>query len=864
MANEAYPLLLFPAPSQAGRAKLPRGGGGVHLPSPERQRARIAPQLAALQRTFEEKRLRLQAAAPLENPELVLVLEVAGSLQGFAKAVAKVPGLEWLAERADEQFDPDDDFYADEERQKPVSGRMYLLGTNQQAHTQLLALWNRYQQNTDAPFDRGLAPFRNLFKQLRTVRHWDATDRVGSDVEQYWRECVDDGAATVRFEIEAWYFGAPDRNAAAHTEMLALVKALDGIVLDSAMIPEIAYHGFLVELPAPSIVRILAGEFPELLLSDRIMFFRPRAQSFTDSVSEAQNVPQPPAATAPQGPPIIALLDGLPLANHALLDGRLVVDDPDGMEAHYEAKDRVHGTAMASLILHGELDGTPTPLNHQLYVRPVLRPDPNDNFNRQRREHVPDNILLIDMIHRAVKRIAEGDAGQAPVAPTVRVISLSIGDVWRLFARDLSPWARLLDWLAFRYSLLFIVSAGNDVSPLALQTTANLEELEPPAREALAFTALVRENSSRRLVAPAEAMNVLTVGALHDDNSQPPVVPSRFDLFAKGGPSPLSRVGLGYRRSVKPDILMSGGRVLYSERMLNDPDMKLVDPLFVGRPPGHRVAIPPLPGQSPDQTAYCRGTSNAAALASRAAGMAFDVVEALRADVVNGLPTEFDAVLLKALLVHSANWGVWSERLLAERPAFQAITDANTRRMVEKDFVTRWLGYGPVNVDRALTCTDERATLIGVGEVEADGALVFSAPLPPGLAGRRVWRRLTLTLAWMTPINSANQAYRRAKLWVTPPQELLRVRRHNSVNDRAAVRGTVQHEILEGDDAVVFADGDRLVCKVNCAADAGELTDKIRFALCVSLEAAVESGIAVYQEIRERIALPVGIQPIAQ
>lgn len=165
---------------------------------------------------------------------------------------------------------------------------------------------------------------------------------------------------------------------------------------------------------------------------------------------------------------------------------------------------------------------------------------------------------------------------------------------------------------------------------------------------------------------------------------------------------------------------------------------------------------------------------------------------------------------------------------------------------------------------RALTCSAERATLVGVGEVEADGALVFSAPLPPGLAGRRAWRRLTLTLAWMTPINSAHQAYRRAKLWVTPPQDLLRVRRHNSVNDRAALRGTVQHEILEGDDAVVFADGDRLVCKVNCAADAGELTDKVRFALCVSLEAAVESGIAVYQEIRERIAPQVGIRPVAE
>lgn len=71
--------------------------------------------------------------------------------------------------------------------------------------------------------------------------------------------------------------------------------------------------------------------------------------------------------------PLIALLDGLPLSNHALLAGRLVVDDPDGWDAEYEAKDRVHGTSMASLVLYGELDGPPVPLGRKLYVRPIAQ-----------------------------------------------------------------------------------------------------------------------------------------------------------------------------------------------------------------------------------------------------------------------------------------------------------------------------------------------------------------------------------------------------------------------------------------------------------------------------------------------------------
>ena len=46
------------------------------------------------------------------------------------------------------------------------------------------------------------------------------------------------------------------------------------------------------------------------------------------------------------------------------------------------------------------------------------------------------------------------------------------------------------------------------------------------------------------------------------------------------------------------------------------------------------------------------------------------------------------------------------------------------------------------------------------------------------------------------------------------------------------------------------------------AADAGELVGKVKFALCVSLEVGVGSGIAVYQELRARITPAISIQPV--
>jgi len=811
-----YPLLLFSTPTKADRDPGHGGGSPVHRPPINRQRLRIAPKLATLNQAFDARRLTLQQIAPTENPELVLVIETIGSVDNFAKAVARVPGLEWLVEADEDGIAPDADFYDEKTPEKVLSGRLFMLATNRQALDELLSLWNRYQTDPTATFARGLAPFRHVLAQLKEIRPWGVSDRVGDDVRVYWQDRIDEQATTVRFEIEAWYFEASQKNEIARTEIGTRVAALNGQVISRALVPEIGYHGLLVELPAAALVSILAGDVPELVLSDRIMYFRPRTQSIGDIPADGELVPHTAvAAVAQQAPPVVALLDGLPLQNHSLLAGRIVVDDPDGWEAGYEAKDRVHGTAMASLILHGELDGPAHPSSRPIYVRPVLRPDPTDTFHARRREHTPDNVLLVDLIHRAVKRICEGEDGAVAAAPAVRVINISIGDESRIFDRAISPWARLLDWLSFKYGVLFVVSAGNDLTPLQLAIAqGTIGGAAPDVRRNLALDALTANSVERRLLAPAESVNALTVGARSVDLAEAPSIADRFDLFDEESLSPISRVGHGFRSAIKPDVLMAGGRVLYRETLGGNPAVTVREAVTAAAAPGHKVAFPPMPGDAPNLTAYCRGTSNAAALASRAAADAFEVLEALRVQSPNDLPADRDGVMLKALVAHGASWGSLAGNILARRPD---LTDWRQ----QKDFVTRWIGYGAVDVKRALECAAERATLIGTGSVMADEALVFSVPLPPSLAGKALFRRLTFTLAWFSPVNTTHRAYRRAKLWVTPPQTELAVKRTNSVYDKAAQRGTLQHEVLEGEDALAFVDGQKIECKVNCSADAG-------------------------------------------
>ncbi len=847
---ERLPLLLFPKPSisekDPGKRFIPR----IHFPPVDRQRERLGPKFATLQAAFDSRRIQLQATAPQDDPELVVVFETYGSIARFVGAVRRIPGLEWLLEADEYDIEPDEDFFDTESVEKPLSGSLFLLGTNRQALTEIVSLWLRYRDDPAAKFDHGFGAWKEVFKHLRDVRFWGARDRLGQDIVDYWKEHLAAGEEAIRFEIEAWCYSSQEKNKRTDQELRRLVAASGGQILRSTLITEIAYHGFLVDLTADSVRNLLTDSPPELALSDRVMFFRPRGQAVAPVSGDDQRAPATtPPIHAVSGHPVVALLDGLPLQNHPLLAGRLTIDDPDGWEASYPAAERRHGTAMASLIVLGELDGSPAPLRKPVYVRPIMRPDPK-SFSSPRDEATPNDSLLIDLVHRSVRRIFEGEGTSPATAPTVRVINLSVGELQRPFDKALSPWARLLDWLAYRYRVLFVISAGNSPADLVLETPREtLSALDSAERQRLAMSALFSDSIQRRLLAPAEAINAIAVGAVHADASKAGTIPNRYDLFPSYGVAPYSCIGHGFRRAVKPDIVLPGGRALHMEDYSGPKETTRVRLAKNAMAPGHRVAAPPTAAGS---EIYTRGTSNATALASRGAASAFDVIEALRAGSPDSLPEKFDAVLLKALLAHGADWGHLERQILDARPD---VSDRNK----QQSLVARFVGYGLANIERAVTCTEQRATLLGVGELKDGEALEFRAPLPPCLIAQTVKRRLTVTLAWLTPINVRNSKYRSARLWIAPPTDKYGVSRENYQWQHVR-RGTLQHEILEGRDALAFVDGLEVVFKVNCSEDAGSITDPVPFALCVTLEVAEGIPLPIYQEIRDRVSIKVGVQ----
>src|SRR5215208_6144728 len=118
-----------------------------------------------------------------------------------------------------------------------------------------------------------------------------------------------------------------------------------------------------------------------------------------------------PIYAAPE--PIAALLDGLPVQNHARLRGRLIIDDPDNLEPRYPVALRRHGTEMASLIVHGDLTRGEAPLSRPLFVTPIMQSTEHGD------ERTPPDRLFVDVIYRAVRRIMVGEGGEPPSAPGV-------------------------------------------------------------------------------------------------------------------------------------------------------------------------------------------------------------------------------------------------------------------------------------------------------------------------------------------------------------------------------------------------------------------------------------------------------------
>ena len=203
---------------------------------------------------------------------------------------------------------------------------------------------------------------------------------------------------------------------------------------------------------------------------------------------------------------------------------------------------------------------------------------------------------------------------------------------------------------------------------------------------------------------------------------------------------------------------------------------------------------------------------------------------------------QFDALLIKALLVHSASWdsldiekyGVLKNRLNAHR---------------WKRYVSKFVGYGEVDFSRVEECTENRATILGFGEMQNSQRHIFNLPFPNALVNASDIR-LTATLAWFSPINPFHYAFRRAILTF----EILKnhgIESKRCGSDWQQVRkGALQHEVFEIQNNT---GAQNIEISIDCKADSGQsLDDPVPYGLAITLETA--DPIDIYNAIAESIA----------
>lgn len=763
-------------------------------------------------------------------PERLLVFEVRGEIAAFAAAVRNVKGLELVDE---------EELQSDDEDKAPTA---YLLVPDIRALREIESLWRRWLRGE---LERGETPWRDVFALLRNLRTWGPEDRVQAEEASILTEEIAGRSDTdaIMLEVELIYRVGDTVSREREAEVLSVVAESGGRVVARSRINDIAYHALLVELSVGAVRSIIDRRPTTLAGLDAVMHIRPQSVASSIEVAESAETELPVVAGVP-GEPILALLDGVPVAAHRALAAHVVVDDQFDLEPDTPVADRCHGTAIASLIIHGDRNCPEPALPRRIHLVPVL--GSKDGFSQDR--------LIVDVIYNAVRAMRHGPEA---TAPSVVIINVSLGNPRRSFHGQLSPWARLLDRLAYDLGLLFVVSAGNYGDPFTIPNFAQHQEYEdalPIQRATETLRALGAIVADRRIFSPAETVNGLTIGACNRDAVAPADrLAGRVNVDPFGDlpmANPSSALGPGFALSVKPDLLMRGARE-HLRFVTNHPTLE-VKPAEPGRSAGLRVAAPPQDGRE-NRDGYTNGTSAAAALVSRTAHRIHDALEAAYGQVFSQLPAVQRAVLLKALVAHPAKWPVESASLIR-----QVIGPPGGRYHArQKDNIRRFLGYGIVDADDAVACTEDRATFWATGVLQPNKVAEIMIPLPEAMGGQALPHSLSATLAWFTPVTSGRRSYRSVRLRLLEPADLslLAVEAHGDQPDSNQTRrGTLTTRCWRGNRSPAIGQSASIVLTVQRDPDQGVVIDEsIPFGLAATI--TMPGVTTIYEQVRQRLGI---------
>lgn len=362
-----------------------------------------------------------------------------------------------------------------------------------------------------------------------------------------------------------------------------------------------------------------------------------------------------------------------------------------------------HGTFVAGIALYGDVPSLlhRDEVTQEAWIDAACVTNANGQFD--------DEHLIVNQMSDAITYFANNGC---------RIFNISLGDADSAYdGGKPSPWAAILDNLAHDLDVVIVVSAGNYRHHEEEDITHVDAKNDYPRY-------LLKERA--RIIEPATAANVLTVGAIafqnvsyqearHEDYVPP------IPLAKHGQPSPFTRSGFGVRRAIKPDVVEYGGNyafdVLRQQLITEDNGLSM-------------VSLSADHSTSGALFTFDRGTSFAAPRVARAA-----------ASILTNYPN-VSANLIRALLVSSTAYP----------------TTAYELDLADEDLL-RLYGYGKPNIERAIYSSDSRVVLIGESEIGMNQFHIYEVPIPPIFRDTPGRRSLSVSLAFDPPVRHRRIEY---------------------------------------------------------------------------------------------------------
>jgi subtilisin family serine protease len=481
--------------------------------------------------------------------------------------------------------------------------------------------------------------------------------------------------------------------------------------------------------------------------------------------------------------------------------------------------DKGHGTPISGIATYGDIRARieAQQLQPQFGIASVRVVGADGRF--------PAEELVPKQMDVAIRRL-HGEFG-------CRVINISLGDMLRPAGRKASAWAATLDNLARELDIVIVVSAGNTARSLLDRFGDGVVE---------AYPQYLRDEENR-LLEPATAANVLSVGSLahsnglsEEDGDYVGVRP----IAGSGEPSPFTRIGPGIGKIMKPDFADFGGTAVF-----DGPTQQVVD----GKTRAG-AGIVSLNSRYVERLlkSYC-GTSFASALVAHKAGI---VTQAFPAASAN---------LVRALMAVSAD-----------------IPDAARMRMRDWDDedVARVVGNGLANVEFALNSDDNRVILVREDNLPLDRFALYEVPIPANFQTEHGLREIRVALAFMPPVRhtrydycgasmsfrllrgaNAEDVFRHCRKWERkvegqpfklPPRLDCKLTPGPQLRDS----GTLQCATFSAK-SDMSKYGNQYFLAVRC--ESGWATDIESLDFSVAIQLRHEAQIALYQRIEERVRI---------